>query len=830
MEVEPASEIPGPRRAPSAAAAFGRGLASVADVTVGGLIPGAIQYGAYPLLRATGQTPEQAAAGTRRMVEQVDQPFGKAFGVSGTPEYEQEPSRRLMNFVNENFQKGAKWIADKTGVPQSDVESVMATATLTAPKVGAGVAKVAAPAVQQARMGAELAVEPLLQARRERLSAESYARGPQIDAAKEAQRLKIALNPTDVQPSATSRLYSAAAGDRGQQAIVDANKNNVRNVALNELGLPPTTQLNSAKAFDQARTQVAKPYADVSKLPTMVADDQLVARLDSLRADPNIIGAKDYAPAIDKIVDNAISSTQAGLTGDQLLKNVRVLRERARKTYNNRSATIEALDIADTNLAVANSLESMIESNIFNPRLLTEFRDARRKMARAYAYEGATDFNTGVVDVGKLSRITAKDSTLTGDIAALGRIAGNFPDAFTPSVASPMQKAVSLGRTGVAGTLGGVAGYLAGQDYLSAALGSVVGAGAGRIVESAAARRVASPGYQAGLNVLDYRIPVNQLAAATAPPIPQNRALVPYEPPPPEVLMPGEGPYSPNFILQPNQYPPRATFVGPQSGPPQLPAPSAEATLNALRAEDTRRAGVSRAIGQEAEARQAAAEAAARRPAGSGVPLVFDEKGNLIPAPTSGAGGVVGAPSALESAVQKLSGEMIAPTETQFRRTSTGKWEKKETTQGPKFYIKSKTTTGPSTREPRAFDLTAAEKVAWERTKVDLAEVAPGLKALTDKAVAEKMMDRQWVESAVVKAREKAAAYEQIAARAKDAQARREALAKREQLMDVLQDLEDQLRPGRAVSGTGQGPKTRAFNRNRMLGGTENTNALTKRD
>ena len=108
-------------------------------------------------------------------------------------------------------------------------------------------AKVAAPAVQQARMGAELAVEPLLQARRERLSAESYARGPQIDAAKEAQRLKIALNPTDVQPSATSRLYSAAAGDRGQQAIVDANKNNVRNVALNELGLPPTTQLNSTE-------------------------------------------------------------------------------------------------------------------------------------------------------------------------------------------------------------------------------------------------------------------------------------------------------------------------------------------------------------------------------------------------------------------------------------------------------------------------------------------------------------------------------------------------------------------------------------------------------
>jgi hypothetical protein len=248
--------------------------------------------------------------------------------------------------------------------------------------------------------------------------------------------------------------------------------------------------------------------------------------------------------------------------------------------------------------------------------------------------------------------------------------------------------------------------------------------------------------------------------------------------------------------------------------------------MNALRVEDTRRAGVSRAVGQEAEARQAAAEAAARRPAGSGVQLVFDEKGNLIPAPTSGAGNVVGAPSSLESAIQKLSGEMIAPTETQFSRISTGKWENKQTTGGPKFYIKSKTTTGPSTREPRAFDLTAAEKVAWERTKVDLAEVAPGMKALTDKAIAEKMMDRQWIESAITKAREKSAAYEQIAARAKDAQSKRDAQAKREKMMDTLQILEDRLRAPRPVELGGQGPKTRAFKRNQLAPESQPTNNL----
>ena len=505
-------EIPGPRRAkPGVMTALGRSAASLADTTIGSVVPGLVQAVGYPMLLASGRSPQQAAQLTQSASGLVDQPFGKLFGVTGTPEYEQEASRRAGQYVGENLQSLAKTVSQKTGLAQPTVEYMMATSTLAAPTVGRSVAKTVEPVVQQVRSGAQLAVEPMLQARRERLSAESYARGPQIDAVKEAQRLKIVLNPMDVEPSVKSKLITAAAGDKGEQAIVAANKGRVRNVVLGELDLPATTQLDSSKPFEQARAQVSKPYQDVSNLPMMKADDKLIAQLDSLRADPNIIGSRDYAPAIDRIVDTAIEQTRAGLTGDQLLKNVRVLRERARKTYNNKSASIEALDVADTNLAIANSLESMIESNISNPRLLSEFRDARKKMARSYAYEGATDFNTGVVDVSKLARITAKDSALTGDIASLGKIAGNFPDAFSTSVTAPRNALSAIGRTGVAGTIGGVTGYLAGQDYLSAALGSILGASAGRAIGGMASNRMVSPGYQAGLTVPDYRLPANKL-------------------------------------------------------------------------------------------------------------------------------------------------------------------------------------------------------------------------------------------------------------------------------------------------------------------------------
>ena len=129
----PSSGVPGPRRAPSAMQSLGRAAASLADVTLGGVLPAAVQTIGYPVLRAFS-TPEQAAASTQRMVQQIDQPFGKAFGVAQTPEYQEEASRRLMDFIGQNIQKGAAWISGKTGVPQTDVENMMATATLAAPQ------------------------------------------------------------------------------------------------------------------------------------------------------------------------------------------------------------------------------------------------------------------------------------------------------------------------------------------------------------------------------------------------------------------------------------------------------------------------------------------------------------------------------------------------------------------------------------------------------------------------------------------------------------------------------------------------------------------------
>jgi hypothetical protein len=117
----------------------------------------------------------------------------------------------------------------------------------------------AIPLTQQVKASVQAPFEPMLQARRERLSAESYAKGPQLDAAAEAQRLNLVINPTEINNSVLARAYSAAAGPRGPEALAAANRPQVNKIAKNELGLDPTTPLTSRAPFNQARANLAAP-------------------------------------------------------------------------------------------------------------------------------------------------------------------------------------------------------------------------------------------------------------------------------------------------------------------------------------------------------------------------------------------------------------------------------------------------------------------------------------------------------------------------------------------------------------------------------------------
>jgi hypothetical protein len=115
---------------------FGRSTASMADSALNALT-GTLDYGAYALARAAGRSPEQATAETTSPKDVV----GRAFGVTGTPGYENAPLRTVGNVIGEKLGENVVApIAGATGLPEADVGSMVNSAMIG---LGPAVPKVA---------------------------------------------------------------------------------------------------------------------------------------------------------------------------------------------------------------------------------------------------------------------------------------------------------------------------------------------------------------------------------------------------------------------------------------------------------------------------------------------------------------------------------------------------------------------------------------------------------------------------------------------------------------------------------------------------------------
>lgn len=515
--------------------------ASTLDVTVGGVIPAVVGQVTYPVVR-TFSTPEQAQQVTAGITGAIDRPFGRALGVTEWPEYQGDVTRRILGAVGDVVQSGVNRVASATGLPASDVSSLVGWAALMVP--GAARAGVNAlrevPAVQAAEGAVRESVNKLREPARQKASEAAYARGAQIDAAKEAQRLGIAIDPRDLNPdSRTAKIRVMRAGERAVPEIQKVNVANVRQVMLDDLNLPKETDFTKPETFDKARAALSKPYNEIARLPTVVADADTLERIQKLMPEGHIIGKEAREAAIGRVVESADRLMTEGLTGRQILDNISNLRKEARKVYDAKSPDLAAMEAADTKLAIANILEGVVEKNIPDPGLLKEFRAARAGMARTYAYEGAVNKNTGMLEVDRLARITSKDNSYTGRLASLGQIAGNFPYAFSnnPSIGGSTLTSNSLGRGSLGGSAAATVAYASG-GYQAAVPASIGGGIADMIGRGRAARKIASREYQSKRFIPDARIRKIEPDAPQnlGPTVARGREIVPYVITNPEVL------------------------------------------------------------------------------------------------------------------------------------------------------------------------------------------------------------------------------------------------------------------------------------------------------
>ena len=118
----------------------GRAAASLADVGLNA-ITGTLDVAAYPLARAyygTQMSPEAAEAKAKAETTSPKDVVGRAFGVTGTPEYKGEASRQIMDYISANLEKGVDAIqqglqSQGINIPKGDLENMVNQATFLVP-------------------------------------------------------------------------------------------------------------------------------------------------------------------------------------------------------------------------------------------------------------------------------------------------------------------------------------------------------------------------------------------------------------------------------------------------------------------------------------------------------------------------------------------------------------------------------------------------------------------------------------------------------------------------------------------------------------------------
>jgi len=612
----------------------------------------------------------------------------------------------------------------------------------------------------------------------EAASTSDWQRAAAIDAAKLARKNDIVMNPALVNPTAPNKLRMAATGgsDVFDTAASINNKNRWNNMVREELGLSKSTPLNET-TYKAQLSKAAAPYEKAAELGQLAPVADVVDAIRKIEVPEILIPGEQSAGKVARTSDQIINQIENGMTGAEALKTVKDLYREAKITRqamnNGKDVGSVAIDAMRAKTALAKEMEKLLEANITDPAWKKAFGESRKKMSQIYTLRDATNLATHQIDPRVFARELEGPNFLTGAAKEMGQIAANFPEIADIYAKSGMTMSMP-NRSGPAGTAGYAVGTATGGGGVPiSALSAIVSNLGGKVY----AKKLMKGEAQAKLATpLDRRImPVE------TPKVAPQRGVVPYVSP---TELVDDMPYRPNFTR--GRVDPNPTYTGPDYQQPQigLSTEPVGGQMGALRAEDARVRETSMRQGRAAEAAQAAAEAAApRKPASGG--MLFD----LDP--------VTGKLRAADRGVKGATPEIWqADTGASLRSAA------------------DKVASGQN------FKMSAAEKVAWSKTAVDIQSSLPELGKLSDKQIMSKMQDRQWVQSTIDKANQKADMFAQLERQSQDRMSQSLARIQREKLMDVVEQLQDTLGSRPSSRGYGQGPKTRAFQRG-MLTGTE---------
>jgi hypothetical protein len=269
--------------------------------------------------------------------------------------------------------------------------------------------------------------------------------GPPRPGAQAARDAGYVLTPgtASKEPGGISSALGKVAGkNETLQAASIKNQEVTNKLAAKALGLPDDTVLND-KVFGDVRNEAGKAYQAVTKAVPTVKPDTAFKKAATDLGGVNSQASKLFPrSAKNPEIINLRKDMMAlgGKTGtdpvptDALMQKIKLLRSDANanlKATGDYSAQKHALGLAQRD--AAHSLESLVERNVSKsapPKVIDQFRAARRQIAKSYDIEGATNPTTGDVSARGLGKLALKGRPFTNELKTIADAANGFPKAF----------------------------------------------------------------------------------------------------------------------------------------------------------------------------------------------------------------------------------------------------------------------------------------------------------------------------------------------------------------------------------------------------------------
>lgn len=280
-----------------------------------------------------------------------------------------------------------------------------------------------------------------------------------------AQGLKVPPSQLTGGPIASSIEALLGKKAMGAQASI-ANKETVVNQAKKVLGLTDAEDL-TPDSFMNFRQEKGTAYQDLRNFDYK-ADKQFLTNIND-----EVQRLRGLTTTSPEQISTLKAIAKTSLKGDDLVNNIVDLRDAGNS--NIRSMDSATKRLGKTQLMAAKELEDIADRVLTksgNDTLVSNFRDARKNIARSYTLEDAFNNVTGAVNAKTIGNKMAKNKLVPEEMKAAGAAS-----QFAPGYFAPPSQATS-GLTGTEG-LSSMAALLSGRPDIATAIAA---RGAGRSV------------------------------------------------------------------------------------------------------------------------------------------------------------------------------------------------------------------------------------------------------------------------------------------------------------------------------------------------------------